>query len=85
MVKSCRLQGTPASSVLEYSGAPPPKRLPRPALTPPDPCELLSMAVKDSRGHLAKTGARWGAASRADLANVSETLAMSQNSKSKTN
>lgn len=32
--------------MLEYSGEPPPKRLPRPALNPPDPCELLSMSVK---------------------------------------
>lgn len=39
------LQGTPASSALEYSGAPPPNRLPRLALKPPDPCELLSMSV----------------------------------------
>lgn len=44
-------------------------------MPPPEPCELLSMAVKDLRGHLARTGARgWGAAgdaSRADRANVS--------------
>lgn len=32
--------------MLEYSGEPPPKRPPRPALNPPDPCELLSMSVK---------------------------------------
>lgn len=65
---SWHLRGTPASSVLEYSGAPPPKRLPIPALNPPEPCELVSMAVKVSK---CQTGTWKEVASWAEAANVS--------------
>lgn len=62
------LRGTPASSVLEYSGAPPPKRLPIPALNPPEPCELVSMAVKVSK---CQTGSWKEVANLAEAANFS--------------